>query len=729
MRNKIYHIISIFLLVAFVTFCCIFYWKIFLRTKQVGIEFGTSIANYVGVLFQTDFGIKNQINQSNYIEGFSFTFLPDMPENFWLYLRIVFQQLVSEGYWNNYTSGLLKILLLISQLSVFVIPLIFISYFVLMNSYYSDHERNVAAVSRQLIWYRNFKNAVGIVKENIKDFFRFFKSKKYYFIPMVILLLYFTNLINIAIAVLGYYFYLVSTLDLSSFWQQVVRFFTDLSHLMRKEFSILWIILFVTFFRWLFKKIADSRKRFYLEKNKFFVKEEVGLATLFKGTMAKGKTTLMTDCALTTESVFKDMAFEMMVENSSLFPEIDFKSIEEKLNEKFFETKEITIAESEKVERSELYNLSTIRSWCKKYVAQEYKGYTVECGGFTYNLYDVIFNYCQLYWVYTSPTSLILSNYSVRSGIFSLETPHLPENFEDFMESNEEYFASSNYAHIFDFNNFRTGKQMQKRLEWSKAVDIGVFNFDEIGKERLNKVELEDVKKGSDDVNQKNDGFNKTIKMGRHQSTIDNFPFFKIFAADQRESSVPADYRELNDVIVDIKPETKDFNVYPFYSYFNWILTGFKNFCLKWFERFRHNRDDLTFVFQLTKDCLGAVVRKQKSLFNRYGVKQVPISLANGSGVEYKNTDYYLVISKIYSNRFATDAYADFFEQRGLESKVGLNEIPTYETKRATLDELSLQNSYFIDSLKNHGEEESNKGKNRKGDKYGKGKRTKNWRS
>ena len=729
MKNKIYHIISIFIIVIFVTLCCFFYWRIFLRTKQVGIEFANSFVNYFGVLFQVDFGIENQINQSNYIEGFSFTFLPSIIDNFWTYLRIVFQQLVSADYWNNYMAGFSRFMLVVSQSSVFIIPLLAIVYVVLINSYFADHERNVAAVSKQILWYANFKRGCSIVLEYIKDFLSFFKSKKYYFIPMVLFLLYFTNFLNMAVALLGYYFYLVSTLDFLSMWNQVVRLFTDLSHLMRIEFTPLWIIGFILFIRWLFAKIADGRKMYYLDKNRHFVKDEVGLATLFKGTMAKGKTTLMTDCALTTESLFKDMAFEMMVENSSLFPEIDFKSIEEKLNENFFETKTIKLTKTETVERAKLYNLSTIRKWCKKYVAEEYKEYTVVCGGFTYNLYDVIFNYCQLYWVYTSPSSLILSNYSVRSGIFAFDTPHLIENIDDFMESNNDFYEASNYAHIFDFNNFRTGKQMQNRLEWSKAVDIGVFNFDEIGKERLNKVELEDVKKGSDDVNQKNDGFNKTIKMGRHQSTIDNVPFFKIFAADQRESSVPADYRELNDVIVDIKPDAKDFNVYPFYSYINWIFSGFKNFCLKWFERFRHNRDDLTFIFQLTKDCLGAVVRKQKSLFNRYGVKQVPISLANGSGIEYKNTDYYLVISKIYSNRFATDAYADFFEQRGLESEVGLNEIPTYETKRATLDELSLQNSYFIDSLKNHGEEESNKDKKGKGDKYGKTKKTKTWRS
>ena len=711
MRIKIYHSLSIIIIVGLAVLFSFSYPKIFIRTWQALEEFGDSFLNYFRVLFGLELGIEPLVNRSNYIEGFSFTSLPTIPEYFWEYVGIWFTNMFSKGYWEIYLKDVVNILLIVSQSTVFILPFLFIAHYFFLNHYFSNHERKVAAISKPLIYFNKFVDIWNLVMGNIREFIDFFKSKLYYFIPFLIVIIYFTNLGNIVVGLLAYYFYLVSTLSFESIWTQIVRLVTDLSHTFRGEFLPGWLVIFIFLLYKFFCKIADSRKSYYLEKNRIFVSEELGLATLFEGTMAKGKTTLMTDCSITTEVFFKDTALKMMIEKSVLFPEIDFRSIEEKMNECFFKKTEIfkdergkpvLTKDGEVVKRPKLYNLSTIKAWAKKHIDNDYRYVFVKCGGFHYSLYSVLYDYVQLYWIYSSPSSLILGNYSVRSGLFAYDTDHLVEYFDDFMKSDEELLEQSNYAHIFDFNNFRTGKQIENRLEWSKAVDIGVFNFDEIGKERLNKVELEDVKKGADTVNQKNDGFNKTIKMGRHQSTVNNFPFFKIFAAEQREGSVPADYRELNDVIVDIKPDVKDFNVFPFYSYFDWIISGFYNFFLKWFKRFRFNRDDLTMLFQIIKNCLSFLTKIKLSLFNRYGIKQMPIELKDGSGIMYRSTDYYLVISKIYSYRFSTDAYADFFENRGLESKYGLNDIETFGGIRASLDELKLENSYFINSLVNH---------------------------
>lgn len=714
MRIKIYHSLSVIIIIALLVIFSFAFPKVFLRTWYSLEELGTSFVNYIEILFDFDFGITALVNRSNYIEGFSFTVFPDIPENFWKYLSIWFIQMFSKGYWDIYSGHLINVLLIVSQSTVFILPFVVFLHVALINRFYSNHERAVSIVSRPLYLFNSFCEKWNVVFDNVKDFFYFFKSKKYYLIPFLLTILYFTNIINIFIGLLAYYFYIVSTLNLGSIWAQIVRLVTDLSHTFRGEFLPFWIIVGVYIIYRIFIKIADSRKTYYLEKNRIFVSKELGLATLFEGTMAKGKTTLMTDCSLTTESFFKDTALEMMIQKSLLFPEIDFKSIEEKMNDCFFSkteilkdnrNKPICNSNGEIIKRPKLYNLSTIKAWCKKHIAEEYKDWYVECGGFRYSLYDVLYDYIQLYWIYSSPTSLILGNYAIRSGIFAFDSDHLVEYFNDFMESNSEMWEESNYAHIFDFNNFRTGKQINYRLEWSNAVDIGVFSFDEIGKERLNKTELEDVKKGADTVNQKNDGFNRSIKMGRHQSTVGNFPFFKIFAAEQREASVPADYRELNDVIVDIKPDVKDFNVFPFFDYFDWILTGFESFLMKYFKKYRFNRDDLTLIFQLIKNCLSKITRIKTSLFNKYGVKEIPISLKNGSGLEYRSTQYYLVISKIYSHRFSTDAYADFFEVRGLDSNFGLNDIQTFGSVRASLDELKLENSYFINSLINRSDE------------------------
>ena len=54
---------------------------------------------------------------------------------------------------------------------------------------------------------------------------------------------------------------------------------------------------------------------------------------------------------------------------------------------------------------------------------------------------------------------------------------------------------------------------------------------------------------------------------------------------------------------------------------------------------------------------------------------------------------------KIYSKRFSTDCFSDFFENKAIRSNYGIDDLREYATEKATLDELKAQNSYFIEDL------------------------------
>ena len=60
---------------------------------------------------------------------------------------------------------------------------------------------------------------------------------------------------------------------------------------------------------------------------------------------------------------------------------------------------------------------------------------------------------------------------------------------------------------------------------------------------------------------------------------------------------------------------------------------------------------------------------------------------------------YYVMNKKIYSRRFSTDCFSDYFNDMAKKTKVGLNDYMEYATEKATIDELKEQNSYFINSL------------------------------
>jgi hypothetical protein len=56
---------------------------------------------------------------------------------------------------------------------------------------------------------------------------------------------------------------------------------------------------------------------------------------------------------------------------------------------------------------------------------------------------------------------------------------------------------------------------------------------------------------------------------------------------------------------------------------------------------------------------------------------------------------------KTYSRRFTTDCFNDLFVDKALSSGIGIEDLPEYETEKASRDELQYQNSYFIRDLIN----------------------------
>lgn len=685
MKNKrlvIYHIISSILLTGMALALGFGFWRIFLRTWQVMKEFGLSAAYYVQFIFNADWGIVPILNQTNYIPGFSYDFLPETWITFFYKLGCIFEQLFNGLFWKMLWYSVSPRIEFVSRILLILMPL-FIVIFLVIKRYFGMHDEEIGQISKPLIIYKKVSDGIYKVFSEIRDFFYFF-FHTFYRIIFVILVLFFTNIINILLAFISWYLYFVCSFDFASIWYQFKRLVVDLSHLFRPFFVPLWVLMGIYIFYKIFKKIAMQRLISLHGHDVCFI-NDLGIDNLVVGNVNKGKTTLITDMSITTEMIFNDVALDKLVTISALFPEYDFRSFE---------------IDIEKAREDHLiYNLSSIKTWCSTSIPGEYKDVGVESGNSFISLYDSLTNYALSYFVYTARSSYIYGSISIRSARFCYSDIHLKQYVDDFLNPSIESYEKSNFAHIFDYNNFRLEKKIPNRLEWSCAADIGIYLFDEIGKERLNQIELEDVRKGSDETNQKNDGFNKYMKMARHSSTIDNYPFFKVFGSEQRMDSVPADYRELNDYILQVEDSTKQKNVLPFYFFIDWILTLTYDFLKKHFLNWRFNRDKETVIFHLIKYWLSKVTILRKNLENKYGYKIASLKLYDGHENYIRDGKYYLLMCKIYANRFKTDAYGDFFNDRGNKSSYGLDDVPSYKSEMATLKELEMTNSYFINSL------------------------------
>ena len=57
------------------------------------------------------------------------------------------------------------------------------------------------------------------------------------------------------------------------------------------------------------------------------------------------------------------------------------------------------------------------------------------------------------------------------------------------------------------------------------------------------------------------------------------------------------------------------------------------------------------------------------------------------------------MFKKIYSKRFSTDCFSEFFNEKALRSKLGLNDIQSFKSEKATFSEMLKENSYFFNEL------------------------------
>ena len=313
------------------------------------------------------------------------------------------------------------------------------------------------------------------------------------------------------------------------------------------------------------------------------------------------------------------------------------------------------------------------------------------------NIYSVLSTYAQAYFIYIIESSLIVSNYSIREDNLLLDNGNFPLWLTDFFPTN--FRRSSRHAHILDFDILRLGKKVLEGNPYAGSFEFGVIGITEIGKERGNNLELQEKKKSADEANQKNDRFNSWLKMCRHSATVDNFPFIKVFADEQRPESWGADARDLCD-IVNIVSSGELKLAMPFYTIGDMLAEWAFNKFIGLYYDFRFRRGDNTLLVHILKSVTAWLWKRNIKIYNRYGYSVLKIEKERGTmDGKVQKKKYYLMSAKIYRKRFATDCFADYFNDMALRTNVGLNDYREYLTECASVDELQAQNSYFINAL------------------------------
>lgn len=534
----------------------------------------------------------------------------------------------------------------------------------------------------------------------ITEFFMFLKAHRAYWIIWAWTWAYSFNLIAIALEFFAYYFYFVVSFDFASVYRQFYKLLLDLSVPFMTIPLWVWVVLGVWLLDHFRKRVAAARLKHYEMRNRGFINARP-IVFMVCGTMGKKKTTAITDMALSQEAMFRDKAFEKILENDLKFPNFPWCNLENELKRA--------------MGHHEVYNLATVRYFMKKKAARWQKSptrarlfnYDYERYGLTYDdklkvvdVWEVAETYAQLYFIYVIQSSLLIANYSVRvDGILS-DLGNFPLWDTDFFERDSRLMESySRHAHILDFDSLRLGRKIVENNRNADNFEFGVVVITEVGKERGNKVELSEKKKSDGATNQKNDNFNGWLKMVRHSATVDNFPFVRVITDEQRPESWGADARDLCE-IVHVCESGEMRLAMPFFSLaellYSWLFGKFSDL----YYRYRYIRSDNTFIMYLLKGVTAKIFCYYTGIYNRFGYCRLRVQVESGTQDGHLNENkYYLMSKKIYSKRFSTDCFSDFFTEKALRSPVGIDDLREYVTEKATFAELGTQNSYFINDL------------------------------
>ena len=697
-RRRVFNIcLSVLITAAFALLAVFVFSDSYLRFGEAVKDFGLSVGYYFCTLFGIEHNIVPSVTEYSSVMDWSIL-LPSDFEGFTSQSKSFFALLIDGENFASYWSKVGDVMLVLLKVVAIMLPCLLILWLVIWRLYKSGNTKH----NKDTVPLRVFKKLSEWIyrplKITIASFVNFLRENRAVWMLWVGIWAFNLNAASIVMGFLAYYFYFVLSFDVANLYVQVCKLLIDLQVIFR-HFPW-WCIAFVCwllFDHWR-KCIAQNRLRHFEARNCGFI-NELPIVSMACGSMGKKKTTLITDMVLSQEVMFRQKALEILQQNDMKFPYFPWIAFEDELRRC--------------MEHGTVYNLASVKAWVAlkrsrfirhRNAQTQLYGYDYARYGTTFDdslkisrLFEVLETYAQAYFIYVLESSLIVANYSVRTDNLMADNGNFPMWLTDFFPKRRR--PQSRHAHILDFDVLRLGRKVLENNPKAGSFEFGVVGITEIGKERGNNLELREIKKGAEDTNQKNDLFNSWLKMCRHSATVDNFPFIKVFTDEQRPESWGADARDLADII-NIASCGDMRLALPFYTIEEMLSEWAFNRFLSLYYDFRFRRGDNTLLVHILKSVVAWLWRRNLRIFNRYGYSTLKIEKERGTmDGKTENKKYYLMSAKIYAQRFSTDCFSDYFNDMARRSYTGLADYLEYATEKASVEELRMQNSYFINSL------------------------------
>lgn len=712
LNNRLFmHILSIFFVVLlFVLFpllninCFARFWE---SLKTFGFGFYYYFVNLLSdttTIPETTYNyLINNLNIS--------IFLPIDSSNLGTYISSAFFISFNKDYFlTTLSSGsdIIKALRIIFTLSILLILIGYISYTLI----FSERDPLITGETKGLKKYLNFRtNFINKIINPIKTYIDFLKLHKSYLFIYVLILLLNYNVLSILFEILGYFFLFVSSLNFFTLYELLfVLLYTIIQIIVTVNPFVLFIVVYLVF-DLIRKNQAKQKLQGYDNKNVEFV-TNLGVATYIYGPPGCGKTKFMTDLVLSTDKFFRNKAYSILENFEALFPDINYVTLRRYMDY-YISRAHLDNPNRSTDNRIQLSNI--IRNLVKE---KEEKNETTLFGfdfkkkkdiwiGNKFVTFDTFLQaYSEAYYIYVVENPLIYSNYPIRFDSYMNDNEYFKTWNNDLFDVDESNFREvSQFSYILDFDEIRLGN---KYSGYSGMIDCGIVAITEIDKERGNKFNLEGLQRTSKTPNLKNDLFNPFWKLGRHPSTVDYYPFLRLYGDLQRLDSLNCDLLESGEMLICIDNSSNERTALHLSQYSTAFLETINEFTERVLFKLKTSRNFkslFSYIIERINSWTYLCLAKRSNLF---GYKEMDLKIVTSKKDDSEDfkTKYILINKKIYADRYATDVYRNYFEQM-LDKKTFKNNKQReflkeqYSSIYATKEQFHKQNSFMINDIEN----------------------------
>lgn len=692
-------------------------------------DFGLSVAYYFLELFEIEHSIVPTVNE---LPNYEFLSLENVfwffdyetpfitfPESFELFKENwskFWDLFIDVENLRLYADKLGDFLYELSRWLILLLPFVLIGWILLRRTLERENSVDDPPSKPYRVWHWFSIHVLFHVKRWFAYFFGFIREREKLWKFWLFIALLVFNVFTIVIEFFAYYFYFVIAFDVTTIYRQVYKLLLDLWAVMTFVPLWGWVIVVYTVLEVWSRELGYNNLEHNERKNRGFL-NELGIVTYIYAEMGEGKTTMLTDWALSMEVQLRDDALEVILECDAFFPNFPWYALEKELKQAY--------------ENHEIWDKWSCIRWMEERrrifkenpCSENVFGYDLEHYPMDYdnklyveNIWDTLKDYALAYTIYTIQSSLIVSNYSIRVDSLLLDLGNFPIWDSDFFRRDSRLMESySRHSHILDFDMLRLGRKMLKNNPNKNAFGWGVWVITEADKEFKNTLELSEVKATADECNQKTDLTHVLFKMSRHACELRHRNMVRIIADMQRIENITANLRQVGGVAL-IAGHGESKTVLPFWSPFKHLsplLLPLKDKLDGKYVNGRFLGSDKQLSLYTLEQLRSALARWIIGMTNTYGTEVMNFEMQRGRmDGQIEKKKYFKSYKKDYSKRNGSDCMASVFSSRAETNFVGLDDMREFADYIASQDELLYENSHTqaeMIKLQNDGEEEMGK--------------------